>query len=110
MPCSEMHTDAFVQVTCLSLLIMVTQNYSSRVEFFKILCCLRRKKIHNFLLQEIRDIAQYLGIEPTVIAGEDLKKGGFGGMLSTFQRISNTFPVKYCNWQNSIIAKLLKFD
>ena len=33
-----------------------------------------------FLLQEIRDVAQYLGIEPTVIAGEDLKKGGFGGV------------------------------
>ena len=29
-------------------------------------------------------MAQNLGIEPTVIAGEDLKKGGFGGMLSIF--------------------------
>ena len=47
-------------------------------------CVVCRQKLYNFLLQEIRDVAQNLGIVPTVIAGEDLKKGSFGGMLSTF--------------------------
>ena len=47
-------------------------------------CVVRSQKLYNFLLQEIRGVAQNLGIEPTVIAGEELKKGGFGGMLSTF--------------------------
>ena len=47
-------------------------------------CVVCSQKLYNFLLQEIRDVAQNLGIEPTVIAGEDLKKGGFGGMVSIF--------------------------
>ncbi len=60
-PCNEMHTDAFLEVSFLSL----CAHYSISSESD---------------LQVVRDVGKELGIVPIVIQGEELAEKGFGGI------------------------------